>query len=253
MSLTRKQISTSAQRQKSQFLGVASRFNLLPSIESAHLRLKSGDTFQTAISALAPIFVKNGVHDHWGICLLHKHWSLCAGEVPVHVRARTSTGVEWICEPRKRTFNKTSWPSVLSAAMRPYESLKPLEFSTDSSVRSENRVLGGRPEFQSQFCAAMRAHGLAKTFGLVAVREPTEHGRRLVEFNYEGRVSMVRETAAADFDAGSLIQTCWRFNPVATTRDCIVSCFTDCQDLGAGHKTYHVHNHYVHNHWSQSK
>jgi hypothetical protein len=76
------------------------------------------------------------------------------------------------------------------------------------------------------------------------VREATGPDRRLVEFNYKGRISVVRETAIADFNPDNLIQTCWRFRFDTNAGNCIANCFTDCTVKGDGsHSKSHVKNH----------
>ena len=219
-------------------------FNRLPTIEDADLKRKASNKLQTALAVLAPIFINQGISDHWGICLLHRHWPLHEGEIPVHVKTQCATGSEWICEPRSKLLYKTSCPSVLRIASGSDRQLEPLEFSTDPAVCSAYGILMDRPQFQNQFCAAMREHSLDDTFGLIAIREATGPDRRLVEFNYEGRISVVRDTAVADFSPDNLIQTCWRFSFDTNAGSCIANCFTDCTVHGDGsHSKDHVKTH----------
>jgi len=220
------------------------RFNRLPTIEDADLKRKSSNQLETALAVLAPVFISHGICDQWGICLLHKHWPVHDGEIPVHVKTKCATGREWICKPRGQLRYRTSCPSVLCIGSGSDHLLEPLEFSTEASVCTAYRFLMDSPEFRNQLCAAMRGHSLENTFGLIAVREATGPGRRLVEFNYEGRISVVRDTAVADLDSDNLIQTCWRFSFDTHAGSCIANCFTDCNDEPDGtHSTKHVKTH----------
>jgi hypothetical protein len=219
-------------------------FNGLPTIEDADTKRKSNNKLQTALAVLGPVFIHHGICDHWGICLLHKHWPLYEGEIPVHVKTQCATGSEWICKPRSQLSYKTSRPSVLCIRSGSDRWLEALEFSTDASVHSAYKILMDRPDFQNEFCAAMREHSLDDTFGLIAVREATGPSRRLVEFNYESRISVVRDSAGVDFNPENLIQTCWRFRLDANAGDCIANCFTDCNASGDGsHSKSHVKTH----------
>jgi hypothetical protein len=214
-------------------------FNRLSTIEEANAALQLTEKLQIAFAVLGPRFIKHNMHDHWGICLLHKHWPLRDGEAPIHVQTTTPAGREWSCEPRTGPFTASSWPSVLRFDADAV--LQPLEFSTERHLEAAGDLLDNARAFQKQIGAAMREHGLEDTFGLVAIREPRSDCR-LIEFTHD-RTSVVREVPAAGF-ANPVIQTNWRFKPNTVMGGCVVSCFTDCNDEPDGsHSTKHVHTH----------
>jgi hypothetical protein len=119
--------------------------------------------------------------------------------------------------------------------------LQALEFSSDPQVREANILLTGNPQFVRDFCESILANGLGHTFGLVALRTASRPNLQLVEFNYEGRISIVRETIPSEIEDKELIETAWRLAIDEVSGNCVGSCFSQCIVPASGGSHQHAH------------
>src|SRR5437016_6234776 len=185
-------------------------FNSLPPIELADADMRNRKRLELAFARLGPVFAEHGMCDSWGIGLLHKHWHLEDGEVPIQHVEDHGDHREFTTLPRAGSFLKPVFASVLAVKDLLNPVLQALEFTTDLAVQRANLLLAQNPQFAHDFCRSIFANGLEDTFGLVAIRTATSPDLQLVEFNYEGRISVVRETIASAIEGRKLIQTSWR-------------------------------------------
>jgi hypothetical protein len=217
-------------------------FNGLPEVEVADMEMRATDRLSVALSALAPIFLQHGVCDAWGLGLLHKHWLLEAGERPIQNVVCHNGDVQFETRPGSLDPGGKYLPSILAVTCD--GALHAIEFSADPQVRAAHDVLRGKPGFVSAFCRAVVANGLRSTFGLVASKL-IEDEDGLVEFNYAGRLSVLRRTTPADPRNAKYIQTSWRFAADASGIDCHARCLSRCETKGDQHETDHPFDHGV--------
>ena len=104
----------------------SARFNGLPEIEKADAEARKSNELTLALSSLGPLFVKHGVHESWGLSLLHKHWSVGPDELPIQEVTRAGSPMEFESRPRT-AFAKSFAPSVL-AVNGDQRNLQPLSF-----------------------------------------------------------------------------------------------------------------------------
>ncbi len=209
-------------------------FNGLLSIEAADEIMRKERKLELALSLLGPTFTKYEMCDSWGIGLLHNHWLLEEDEIPVQYISERNGCKEYITVPRNRNLGGSRCPSVISVSRGDKTIFRPLEFSADPQVLIANEKLAKRPEFLRVFGRQLINSELERTFGLVAFRETAAVGLTLLEFNFSGRVSIVREVDLVSHSEKSTIETAWRFSPNEAVMDCTKSCFQRCSDPGDG-------------------
>lgn len=222
-----------------------SSFNILPSIESANADMRARGQLARAFSLLGPVFAEHNMCETWGIGLLHKHWHLEVGELPIQDVEFHEDRRQFITLPRAGAFSKPFSPSVFAVKTTLNPFLQALEFSSDLQVRGANILLTRNPQFVRDFCESILANGLEQTFGLVALRTASRPHLQLIEFNYEGRISIVRETIPSEIENKELIETSWRLSVDEVSGNCVGSCFSQCivPASGGGHQHAHPHAH----------
>jgi hypothetical protein len=221
-------------------------FNGLPSIEAADSVLREENLLELAFSKLAHIFIKFGVTEDWGICLLHNHWRLEDGEIPLQSVSDCDGRKEYITVPGNLSTQHGCWPSVIALRSLAKDGFHPLEYSSDYKVQVANRILNGKQPFLEAVARALEEAHLQNLFGLFALREVSHPNYELIEYNSRERVSIVREVVAAELDGKKFIQTVWRFHPNLAKLDCEGSCFQRCaipqgsdQHVDEGHTPVH--------------
>lgn len=217
-------------------------FNGLSAIEVADEEMHDQNKLGIALSALGPIFMRYEVCDTWGISLLHKHWPLEDGERPVQEAIHKNGEMQFVTRPRALHLSGPHAPSVFRVAPGPH--LDAIEFSTDHQVFSAHDALSGKPDFVNEFCRAVVANNLQDTFGLIA-NKLIDDEEWLVEFNYAGRMSVLRRSTTEDPKEGRYIQTSWRFAKDASGIDCHFRCLSSCQSSTDGHIRNHPPDHGV--------
>lgn len=223
----------------------SSRFNRLLPIEVADRQMRSAGSLKLALDLLGPVFVQHQVHNAWGLSLLHNHWTVQDGELPIQDASRAESPREFETLPRTTVFEKTFWPSILAVSDDSACALQPLEFTCDVSASEANTELDYKPEFRKAVCDLLTRNHLSNTFGLAMLRDVSDPEFQLVEFNYEGRVSLLRETTAPEIEGKNLIQTAWRLCPDESSSRCTPSCFSQCivPASGGGHQHAHPKAH----------
>jgi len=217
----------------------ANRFNELPSIEQADAIMRKDALLDRAFDKLGPVFLAHGMEPHWGIGLLHNHWGINDGEFPLQQTFSTPEGSEYITLPKPiNRIGRECWPSVFAVSHSTKQLLIPLEYSNDHKVSEAYLELLKNREFIEDFAKHAKRHELDKTFGLVALRALDAPDRELIEFNYDERISIVREVTRGRFSGSSIIETAWSF--CASEMACTPSCFSKCVvPKTGGH--YHEH------------
>ena len=217
-----------------------SGFNRLPEIEIADAVMRERDSLSVALAELGPIFTKYRVCDAWGISLLHKHWPLEQGEGPVQELVRKNSEMQFVTKPKVLQMNGPHLPSILgvTADARLYA----VEFSTDPQVSAAHDVLRNTPGFVVEFCRAIVAKDLRETFGLIANKQ-LEEDQELVEFNYTGRISVLRLSRSDDPSDGRYIQTSWRFVADSSGIDCHFRYLSTCESGVGEHQPKHPPDH----------
>jgi hypothetical protein len=215
-----------------------SRFNSLPDIELADTEMKVADTLSTALRVLGPVFVKHDMHGKWGISLLHNHWPIEPGELPVQHAEQTNGPREFATRPRQNVVSAGEcWPTILAKSLCSEATMEPIEFSTEPYAYEAASALTS--EFIREFCKTLAANGLEHTFGLIAPQALSRPDLEFVEFNPDGRVSVLKETTVADNERGRLIETSWRVVPDEVAGTCTKSCFATCT-VGTTHSKSHA-------------
>jgi hypothetical protein len=218
----------------------ANRFNDLPLIERADAIMRKTDLLNRAFDKLGAVFLAHRMERHWGIGLLHNHWDINDGEFPLQQVFSTPEGREYITLPKQvDRIGRECWPSILAVSYSSKELLTPLEYSNDHQVRGAYVELLENREFIEEFANKAIGHELDKTFGLVALRVLDASDRELVEFNYDERISIVREVTRGKFFGSSIIETAWSF--CASELVCTPSCFSKCVVPAKGGSHYHEH------------
>jgi hypothetical protein len=218
-----------------------SEFNNLQAIEDADALMRKNAQLDLATQVLGPIFSLYNLCDVFGISLLHNHWTLSDGELPIQdCHLEDSRKLLLTC-PRTEEFAKEFRPSVFRiSSSEPF--LHPLEFSTDTCVLDANEVLQrqGR-DFAASLSQAAVGNNLEHTFGLCVIRQSTNQGDELVEFNGPERISVVKEVEIGSVASRSLLDTCWRFDKIQPTAACVSSCFARCYVNAQNVHYQHVH------------
>lgn len=218
-----------------------SRFNGLPDIEAADAAMKAAGLLPTALAALGPVFAKHKMFDRWGISLLHNHWLVTEGELPIQEATAVNAPREFETRPRDKSFTSSIWPSVLAVKEGSDAALEAVEFSTRWYAQEGNAALTS--EFIRDFCMTLCATGLDRVFGLIAPQPVNSTGFEFVEFNPNGRVSILRETTIGEIDRSQLIETSWRLIPDEVAGKCEASCFSKCTISDMGHSHEHPKAH----------
>jgi hypothetical protein len=224
--------------QTEQYQFDANRFNALPDIEVASAEMKAKDKLSLAFATLAPIFVRHNMCDSWGISLLHNHWQVEDGDLPIQDVTRAATPLEYQTTPRRASFSKRYWPSILAVKEGLEEGLEPVEFSTEYNVETANRLLNQNSHFVTEVSSALRKNNLADTFGLIVPKQVSSADLEFVEFN-EDKSSVLRETVSATNNPHNLIETSWRIVPTEVAGKCEKSCFSKCTISGGSHSHSH--------------
>jgi hypothetical protein len=212
-----------------------SAFNDLPTIEVADEEMRSHDRLSLALKVLAPAFLENDMCDSWAISLLHKHWRLEEGEFPILEVQQSTTPRVLVTKPRGAGFQESFTPSVLAVVAGPEPLLRPLEFSAEAHVADAFEKLKNTPQFVRHLGTVILSHNLEQTFGLTAVRQCSQSDLELIEFNYEGRVSIIKETISSEASTMKIIQTSWRFVPSEKGMACVTKCLSGCNVSGGTH------------------
>lgn len=210
-------------------------FNDLPTIEAADEEMRSHERLSLALRVLAPVFLENDMCASWAISLLHKHWPLYEGELPILEEQKSTPPRELITMPRGAEFQRPFAPSVLAVVAGGEPFLRPLEYSAEAHVAEAFERLRNTPQFVRQVGTVILSHHLEQTFGLTAARHCSQSDLELIEFNYEGRVSIVKETASAETATMKIIQTSWRFVPTEKGMACVTKCLSGCNVSGGTH------------------
>ncbi len=219
------------------------KYNNLPSIEFADAAMREGDKLNLAFSAFRPIFLRHNMCDKWGISILHRHWRLEEDEIPIQEVIASDSPKEFETYPRTNTAATDFWPSLLAVNEDGCQSLQTLEFSSDPFTKEAYRLLKDSEDFVQDFCVAAKAHNLSNTFGLIATKSVTP-GFGLVEFNFDDRSSVLKETASPELAGKRLFETSWRFAPEQTNASCEGSCFARCiANPDGSHPSDHPHAH----------
>jgi hypothetical protein len=217
-------------------------FNALPEVEVADEAMRALDKLSVAVSVLAPVFAQYGVCDTWGLSLLHKHWLLEDGEQPVQEVRFKGSAREFVTRPRSLDVAVRHLPSIMGVTSD--RRLHAIEFSTDPQVAAAHDVLRTKPAFAAAFCRLVATNDLRDTFGLIA-NKAIEEEDGLVEFNYVGRISVLRRETPADPQEGRYIQTSWRFVEDASGIACHFRCVTRCRSGAERHEPIHPPDHGV--------
>jgi hypothetical protein len=215
------------------------RFNALASIELADVRVHESGLLTEALASLGPLFVDHGVCDYWGLGLLHRHWDLNVDETPIQRVTSTVAPREYELSPANAYEAGALWPSIVAVDVAD-GSLFALEFSADPQVGVAYRVLLSRQTFGRRFAKSVAERGWDGLFGLTALRSVTQ-GLALVEYNYQERISILREVATQETAGKQLMETSWRFHPVSAMGSCESSCFSRCIIPASGGSHEHDH------------
>lgn len=216
-------------------------FNSLRCIEEADELMRSSGLLEIAFEQLGPIFQEHQMQRLWGIGLLHNHWHVMPDEFPLQQLFETPDGAEYITLP-KSLSTKGCWPSVLCYSTRDSHVLNPLEYSNDSRVERAYQKLLNSPDFIRELAARMFSFGLHKTFGLSALRHHN-HDTELVEFNYNERISILREVPVGRYGDSKAIETSWSLANYDMNTACESSCFSRCIVSGGSHSHDHPKAH----------
>jgi hypothetical protein len=218
------------------------RFNSLADVEVADKERKASGSLEIAMSLVAPIFVKYGMCDKWAITLLHNHWSVSETELPIQETTVTLSPMEMESTPHAIDFAKPFWPLTLAVSENG-ATLEPMEFTTDPQAAISNSALEENPDFTKEICETLRSNNFAGMFGLIVPKENSLSELEFVEYNPEGRISIVKETLSSDADRTKLIETSWRVNPFDLAGKCEKSCFSRCTVSGGKHSHDHAPAH----------
>jgi hypothetical protein len=221
----------------------SSRFNGLLAIEAADAKMRASNVLPFAVFKLGPLFARHNMCEFWGLSLLHKHWKLECDELPIQDVGTSRDRQEYITAPRT-SFRKDFWPCVLAVGCQTGSTLIPLEFSSDPCAEEANSALRDCPDFSRDFCQTVLSNGLEQTFGLFVAKQKPRPGYELVEFNFEERVSVLRETLSAEARLHALIETSWLFLPDAAANACTTKCAKFCDATGGAHTGNSIHQVY---------
>ncbi len=219
-----------------------SKFNDLPSIESANENVQLTNKLNLALSALGPVFLKHYMFNSWGISLLHKHFVIDNSEMPIQDFHIEDDRKSFVTIPRTNSFRKEYFPSVFKLEDG---NLIPLEYSTDTSAMLANKELQSNHEFVKDFYRTLVENDLDKYFGLI-YGKVVNPKYELVEFNYDERVSILKEVPSEEVIGMKLIQTSWFFSAESPDGKCTTKCMSSCSVSGSshshGHSVYHDPN-----------
>jgi len=218
-------------------------FNDLPSIEVANENVQLTDKLNQALAVLGPIFLKHNMFNSWGISLLHKHFVINDHEIPIQNVEIENNRKLFVTIPRAIKIDNEIYPAVYK--LEDFGNLIPLEFSTDTSALIANNELKNNPEFVQEFYSTLVENDLIDYFGLI-YGKTFNTSFELVEFNYEERISILKEVPANEVNEMKLIQTSWFFSAEAPDGKCKSKCMSYCSKSGEnhdhGHTAYHDPN-----------
>lgn len=219
-----------------------SKFNDLPSIEVANENVQLTNKLKLALTVLGPVFLKHNMFNSWGISLLHKHFEINNYEIPIQDSYREEDRKIFVTIPRTNSFLKKHFPAVLKLEDG---NLIPLEYSTDSSALLANKALQENPGFVKEFYNTLVENDLNNYFGLIYGKS-IDPNYELVEFNYEERISILKEVPSEETIGMKLIQTSWFFSAESPDGNCNSKCMSYCSVSGNnhshGHTAYHDPN-----------
>lgn len=220
-------------------LASAALYNGLPQLEAASALVEKKNLIETMTNRLGPIFLRHGVHTHWGVYLLHHHWNIADHEIAGETVRGGDTAVQYEMEPVSRSAASAFVP--LTIALRGGE-FKALEVSSAPFALDAYEVLAKRPEFLKDLKAEIEKDGLAEHFGLVAFKPP-EIGHQWTEFTPDSkRISIMRKFADGAVPATEVIDASWRFFPDGAElgprypgSKCGKMCSGNCYSVSGGH------------------
>jgi len=123
----------------------------------AHIDQQNKSASSSVLQSLAELFVRHGVHDRFGIFLLHRHRALTHNSVMVHTRPDINTD---ICVMEELGCHKISPCMFLSQTPNEF-----LPFEYELSSRAEAEPLPNKP-FLIELGNFLWDRRLQETFGL---------------------------------------------------------------------------------------
>lgn len=193
-------------------------YRALPSLEEAK---QVARVSRAQIREFGNIICKHGLHETFGICLLHRHFDVDDSERLVHRHDRHLKQV--LATPSTAESSSTSaciWGVAPEATDQPWVELEYLDTSQFPSVFAEaSQSLREQDRFLNDIGSALCGSGKARFFGLGVFHRdvvPIPPDCILAEFsNDEARTLTVRAASRAEIDPLQNTTTMWRFQPGA--------------------------------------
>ena len=197
-------------------------YNELRSVEDSYKILKNS---KFDISSLGALFVKSGVHEYLGICLLHKHYDILPGETVVQKGLITSPDTVDI---------KDLFPIIMKVNK---DSLEYLEFTHDKGANKYIPI-----EFYKELNRILSDNGLDDVLGITVINGKDKY---YLEHTEDRNNILERISKEQAHELGSNIPTNWFFNNqptdacVSSTRcETTISCSVVCRSTpNRGHSS----------------
>ncbi len=211
----------------------AEAFNRLPALHDAHRNLVASGHLQLAKSVLQPIFEKFDAGEHWGLALLHRHWDLLADEAAVQRPIESEANTVYVLSPEP--LGRRGYPSIIGVCGG---ELRAFEVTQGNHGVAAAAFLEKHPAFLAEVTSVLVAHGLQRTFGIIALGRSAPAGYEFVEDTTDDRASVVRTVRIGTYPEAQLTETAWSIGTGATALACKSKCF----NRGTDHPQYHDPN-----------
>ena len=232
------------------------RYNSLGSIEAANAVVRADNQIDAYLAHAAQLFVRHGVHQRFGVALLHQHSECEPGERMIQYDRVIDGQKALLTYPVvKADTPGDELPSVWAWSG---DGFVPLEFTTDTLAR-ELLLEGDIPTtFLEEFADLTMTSPIGHLMGLAVVerslyREAAD-GQTALEYSTTARenVMMLGINQPAKY-----VQTSWAFYEVVddvgeglfakTNTNCVTGCKTYCEayDSSGGHEK----NRHKQHHW----
>jgi hypothetical protein len=213
----------------------ANHFNSAPDIHDAYKTYETENLEYFVCTTIRDMFVAHGVHNLFGLTLIHNHFQLEEAEKLVHV--------DNIAQPwNDNTARKELLADVVPTQWRFTESgIAPFEFSWTGSDRSISDFdLHKHQGFLQELQAFLKLQSLLGIFGVqyLDASVPALNAKDVpVEMTRE-RVNITLPFVLNEGDEQANFEVLWRFDPMIKLAKC---CVGKCLDKQSGHPKSHTH------------
>lgn len=202
-------------------------YNSLPLLdESKRVAIEN----RSCLRKLGDVICAYGLHEQFGICLLHKHFEIEGGERVTHINNPNQNQVHVV--PTSDLSSALSGCIWGLSQQDDYEHWTALEYLNTSGFHvkysESSEKLLTQERFLEQFHSSLHEMGLQQHFGLGVFHRDAVHlpdGQVLAEFSDEAnRYLTVTNTTPNRIDPFHSTTTMWRFSPGADPMSASLCC-----------------------------